>query len=264
MSAFSTQSLLGKRIIITGGASGLGAALVKGYAKEGARVVALFRNRTGEAVLRGLPSDVASQIEYLQCDISDKAQVDAATKAAVDHLGGLDVLANCAGIAPNPPGSPESITLETWEEVFSINARGTFLTNVAAFPYLRDRGGRILNIASGAGVFGMASKAHYSSSKGAVIAWTRCIANAWAKHGITANAILPAIITPLALQTRSSFSPDELAAHLDGLKRSIPLGGDLGDAARDFVPYMVFLAGDHARFVTGQMIAMDGGMVMVR
>ena len=260
----TSNRLAGKRIIVTGGASGLGAALVRSYLAEGAHVVSFYRRQNGDALLKSLASDIAERVHFVACDISQKDQVDAATAAAVDRMGGLDVLVNSAGIAPNPPGPAEHIELKTWEEVFAVNSRGTFLTNVAVFPYMRDRGGRILNIASGAGVFGFTGKAHYSASKGAVIAWTRCIAKEWAKYRITVNAILPCIITPLAMQTRSCFSPDELATHLEYLRRTIPLGGDLGDAERDFVPYMVFLAGDGANFVTGQMISIDGGMTMVR
>jgi NAD(P)-dependent dehydrogenase (short-subunit alcohol dehydrogenase family) len=260
----TSNRLAGKRIIVTGGASGLGAALVRSYVAEGAYVVSFYRRQSGDALLKSLHPDFAERVHFVACDVSQKDQVDAATAAAVDRMGGLDVLVNSAGIAPNPPGPAEHIELSTWEEVFAVNARGTFLTNVAAFPHMRDRGGRILNIASGAGVFGFEGKAHYSASKGAVIAWTRCVAKEWAKYRITVNAILPCIITPLALQTRSCFSPDALKAHHEYLRRTIPLGGDLGDAERDFVPYMVFLAGDGASFVTGQMISIDGGMTMVR
>jgi NAD(P)-dependent dehydrogenase (short-subunit alcohol dehydrogenase family) len=259
-----TDELKGKRIIVTGGARGLGAALVEAYADKGAHVVGFYRRLTGDAVLGRLSPDSAKRVEFLQCDISQKSEVDSMIARAVERLGGLDVLVNSAGIAPNPPGPAEHIALDTWEEVFAINTRGTFLTNVAAFPYLRERGGRILNIASGAGVFGFTGKAHYSASKGAVITWTRCVAKEWAKYNITANAILPAIKTPLAMQTRESFSPEELKVHMEYLRNVIPLGGDLGDATRDFVPYMIFLAGDGAHFVTGQIISMDGGMVMVR
>ena len=142
--------------------------------------------------------------------MSDKASVDAAFTAAATALGGLDVLVHAAGIAPGAPA--EEIAVEDWDNVFAVNARGTFLTNQAAFRYLRESGGRIINFASSAGVAGLANKAHYSASKGAVVAWTRTVAKEWGKHGITVNMVAPAISTPMYAKTRSLMTAEQLAA----------------------------------------------------
>ncbi|MGV3768509.1 MAG: SDR family NAD(P)-dependent oxidoreductase, partial [Sphingobium phenoxybenzoativorans] len=128
-------SLTGKRIIVTGGASGMGAAMVRGFAEEGAKVAAFHRNETGERVLQALSADAAPLVQFFRCDVSQKAEVDQAFAEAAAWLGGLDVMVNAAGIAPGAPS--HEITVQDWDDVFAINARGTFLSNQAAFPLLR-------------------------------------------------------------------------------------------------------------------------------
>jgi 2-hydroxycyclohexanecarboxyl-CoA dehydrogenase len=146
-----------------------------------------------------------------------------------------------------------------------VNLRGTFLTNQAAFPYLREAGGgRILNYASGAALYPFVGGAHYSASKGAVISWTRTIAHEWGRHNITANAICPVIWTPMYDASRARYSPEELSAHEARMAERIPLGGRSGDPDRDMAPVLVFLVGDGARFITAQIISIDGGMVPLR
>jgi NAD(P)-dependent dehydrogenase (short-subunit alcohol dehydrogenase family) len=255
------SSLAGIRIIVTGGASGMGAVMVEGYARAGAQVAAFYRNQNGQAVLERLAPDVASRVSFLRCDVASKEQVDAAVAQAVRWMGGLDVLVNSAGIAPGSPA--ECIELQSWDEVFAINARGTFLTNQAAFPYLKDRGGKIINFASSTGAVGRPGKAHYAASKGAVLAWTRSVAREWGRYGITVNAIAPAIWTAMYEKTRATMSREQLAAHDAERAQIIPLGGKLGDPLRDFLPYMIFLAGEGSGFITGQTIVIDGGAVML-
>jgi NAD(P)-dependent dehydrogenase (short-subunit alcohol dehydrogenase family) len=255
------DSLAGKRIVITGGASGMGAAMVAAYARAGADIVAFHHARNGRHVLDALPESDVARVRFLHCDVAEKVEVDAAIAGAVKQLGGLDVLVNAAGIAPSAPA--DQITPESWEEVFAINSRGTFLTNQAVFPYFKDRGGKIINFASATGVNGLAGKAHYAASKGAVLAWTRSIAREWGKYGITVNAIAPGIWTPMYEKTRAGMSGVQLAEHDVEMARMIPLGGKLGDPVRDFAPYMVFLAGAGSDFVTGQTIKIDGGLMML-
>lgn len=254
-----STGVAGTRIVVTGGASGMGAALVRAYAQAGANVATLDRDvESGTAVAR----EAGGTTRFFACDVTDKTAVDDSFAAAAAFLGGLDTLVHAAGLAPGAPA--ESIELAVWETVFAVNARGTFLTNQAAFRLLEAKGGRILNFASGAGVTGLPNKAHYAATKGAVIAWTRTIAKEWGRFGITANMILPAIRTPMYELTRSLMSEEQLAIHDTQIAATMPIDGRLGDPARDLVPLMLFLSGDGARFLTGQMYAVDGGLLMVR
>jgi NAD(P)-dependent dehydrogenase (short-subunit alcohol dehydrogenase family) len=253
----ATSELDGRRIIVTGGASGMGESLVKAYPSRGAAVVSLdVTADPGERIAK----DAGAR--FVTCDVSDPESVNAAMKAAVDQLGGLDVLVHAAGIAPAAPA--EEIDLGDWDRIMGINATGTYLTNKAAFPYMKDGGGQILNFASAAGVQGLPGKAAYSASKGAVLAWTRTVAVEWGRYNITVNAIAPAIWTPMYDKTRSWMTAEQLEAHDVHMAANVPIGGKLGDVEKDFVPVLTFLATTGARFMTGQIFAIDGGAMMVR
>ncbi|EIK52896.1 oxidoreductase [Stutzerimonas stutzeri TS44] len=196
-----------KRIIVTGGARGIGAAVVTTFVNEGAHVASLDLSESAPREAIEGNGWARSHI----CDVSDLESVKRAFAWASAQLGGLDVLVNAAGIAPN--ATADQITLNEWERVFAVNARGTFLTNRAAFEDMRQSGGRIINFASAAGVGGQPGKAHYAASKGAVLAWTRTVAREWGPYGITVNAIAPAIWTPMYDATRASMSDTQLEQH---------------------------------------------------
>ncbi len=257
------DSLTGVRAIVTGGASGMGAGLVGAYAAHGAQVISLdLQAGPGTEIAEKAAAAGPGSAAFITADVSDKASVDAAFAAATEKLGGLDVLVHAAGIAPGAPA--EQITVEAWDNVFAVNARGTFLTNQAAHRYLSGAGGRIINFASAAGVTGLPNKAHYSATKGAVVAWTRTVAKEWGHLGITVNMIAPTIATPMYAKTRSLMTPEQLTALDATLRAEMPIDGKLGDIDRDLVPLMVFLAGTGARFITGQIFSVDGGLLMVR
>jgi len=253
--------LQGQRIVVTGSASGMGAAVVRDFAAHGAQVVAMDVNEAAN-VAAAATVQGPGKAYPVTCDVSAEASVQAAFATANRLLGGLDSLVHAAGISPSSPA--EKTSTELWDRVIDINARGTFLTNVAAFDYLKDAGGRILNFASAAGVNGYPGKAAYSASKGAVLGWLRAVAVEWAPYRITVNAILPGIWTPMYEKTRSEMSPEQLRAHDALMATLIPLGGKLGDPDRDLAPVLRFLVTEDARFMTGQTFAIDGGLLMVR
>jgi NAD(P)-dependent dehydrogenase (short-subunit alcohol dehydrogenase family) len=250
--------LEGKRIVVTGGASGIAAATVRAYAREGAVVWSLD---VADDRGRQVAADAGPAVTYRHCDVARRDQVFATIDEAARAMGGLDVLAHVAAIERGTPA--EDIPDAEWDLVFDVNVKGTVYTNQAAFPHLRERGGVIVNFGSGAGIRGQRGSAHYSASKAAVMAWTRTVAQEWATHGIRVNSVVPAIWTPMYDEYRSRMSDQERAIHDMAMAHVIPLGGRLGDPDRDAAPVMVFLASDASRFVTGQAIPVDGGMVML-
>ncbi len=261
----SPALLRGKRYILTGTASGIGASALRALAVAGADVVGFDVNdeageeqarRAGEAA-RAAGGGV---VRYRHCNVARRAEVDAAFDAAVAELGGLDGLIHIAGVERKSPA--EAITDEDWDLMFDVNARGTFLSNQAAFRHLREHGGRIVNFASAAAVMGLPGCAHYSAAKAAVLGWTRTVAKEWARHGITVNAVAPGMWTPMYATFRSRLDADELKAHDAMMGQLIPLGGRLGDPDRDLAPVLVFLASDGARFITGQLLPVDGGLMI--
>jgi NAD(P)-dependent dehydrogenase (short-subunit alcohol dehydrogenase family) len=248
----------GKRIIVTGGASGIAAATVRAYAREGATVWSLdVADDKGRAVA----AEAGPRVTYRHCDIARRDEVLAVVDEAAKAMGGLDVLANVAAVERGTPA--EDIPDAEWDLVFGVNVKGTLYTNQAAFRHLQGAGGVIVNFGSGAGIRGQRGSAHYSASKAAVMAWTRTVAQEWAKYGIRVNSVVPAIWTQMYDEYRSRMSDQERAIHDMAMAHVIPLGGKLGDPDRDAAPVMVFLASDASRFITGQAIPVDGGMVML-
>jgi NAD(P)-dependent dehydrogenase (short-subunit alcohol dehydrogenase family) len=252
------MQLEGKRIIVTGGASGIAAATVRAYTREGARVASLDIN---DAEGRKVAELAGSSVRYFHCDVAKRGQVFDVFARAVDDLGGLDVMANVAGAERRTPA--ENIPDDEWDLIFDVNVKGTLYTNQAAFTHLKEKGGRIINFGSGAGIRGQAGSAHYSAAKGAVLAWTRTVAQEWAKYNITVNSVVPAIWTPMYDAWRARMPEQERAMHDLAMKHVVLLGGRLGDPDQDIAPVMVFLASDAPRFMTGQAFSVDGGMIML-
>jgi NAD(P)-dependent dehydrogenase (short-subunit alcohol dehydrogenase family) len=239
-------------MLVTGGATGIGAAAVQVLTDAGARVVATFHQT---------PPPERAGVTWLQCDVRQSAAVDAMVDEAVRILGGLDVLLHAAGLWQ--AGIPGQITGDDIDFLVDTNLKATIFANQAAYKVMRKNGGRIINFGSGEAVLGSPISAVYAATKGAVQAWTRSIAKAWASENVTAVALAPAVETPGADRLRDFVGP-ELADLIDQqIKATIPLGGALGDPARDLGPVLVFLAGEGSRFITGQLIAVDGGMVML-
>ena len=160
---------------------------------------------------------------------------------AADDFGGLDVLVNAAGLWQ--PGIPGYIGAEDISFLLDTNVKATILTNQAAYAVMKGKGGRIINFGSSEAVMGSPISAVYAATKGAVQAWTRSAAQAWAADKITVNALAPAVQTPGADRLRDFLGPEAGALIDQQLQARIPLGGALGDPARDLGPVLVFLAG---------------------
>jgi 3-oxoacyl-[acyl-carrier protein] reductase len=180
----------------------------------------------------------------------------------VTDLGGLDVLAHIAGVHRHAPTHDVPDELLGW--IFAVNVNGTIYTNAAAYRYMKGTGGAIINFGSESGLTAEVNNAVYGASKAAVHTWTRSVAREWGRYGIRVNAVLPYVVTPMYTRFRAALSPEELAAHDRSTADQIPLGGKFGDPTVDLAPVLVFLAGEGSKFITGQLLPVDGGLISVR
>ena len=244
-----SQRLLGKRVIVTGGARGIGGEIAARFAVEGARVGIL--DRLAE---QGSAHADAIGGNFFEVDLLDPVATASATQAAVDALGGVDVLVNCAGILRF--GSLLEVTVQDWNETFSINTRAMLTTMQVCVRAMLDagHGGKIVNLASMAAKKGGAGEGAYPASKAAVVALTRQAALEWGVHGITANSICPGyILTEMGAATRTDAMVEEWSSYS-------PLGR-LGET-KDVAAVALFLASEDSDYLTGQAINVTGGMVM--
>lgn len=252
------MQLEGLRIIVTGAAHGIGSAVVRVYLREGARVAALdVDDEAGAAAAR----EAGAATRYFHCDVSNRSEVDRVFDEAAGWLGGLDVMVNAAGVERGGPA--ESLSEADWRLVLGVNLLGTVFTNQTAFRHMKGRGGRIINFGSGGGVRGQIGSSHYAASKGGVHAFTRTAAAEWGHHKVTVNAVAPAAWTRMYDEYLDRMGPEGKRLSLEAMQRMIPLGGKLGDPERDIAPVLVFLASDAAHFMTGQLVSVDGGLVML-
>ena len=233
----------GRRALVTGAGSGIGAAVARRLAAGGASVVLADVRRNG---IDALVAELGGDAEPLLLDVRDE-------DAVAPAVAGLDVLANVAGIGStqSAPDTP----LEVWEDVFAVNARGTFLTCKHAIPDMAARGGgAIVNVASVAALVGLRNRAAYCASKGAVVALTRALAVDHVGEGIRVNAVCPGTVDSPWVRRLV----EEAGESLDALRARQPLGR-LG-TPEEIAEAIVYLASDRAGFVTGSVLTIDGGL----
>ncbi|MET0545517.1 MAG: SDR family oxidoreductase [Caulobacterales bacterium] len=257
------MDLANKKIIVTGGAQGIGESAVHAYVKAGAQVFSLDVNEDLGAKSAAHANEAGpGAVTFLQCDISNRAEVDAAFDTAAKRMEGLDVLAHIAGVHRHAP--THNVPDDTLSWMFAINVNGTIYTNGAAYRHMNGHGGAIINFGSESGLTAEINNAVYGASKAAVHTWTRSVAREWGPKGIRVNAVLPYVVTPMYAKFRAALSPENLAAHDRATAEQIPLGGKFGDTDADLAPVLVFLASEASRFITGQLIPVDGGLISVR
>jgi len=243
--------LTGRVALVTGAGRGIGHDLVLGLAGAGARVAVGVRRPDDAADLVAAIREAGGDAAAVALDVTDTASIEAAVAETVERFGRIDILVNNAGLGTNHDAL--DATEAEWDELFAVNVRGLFFASQAAGRRMVAQGhGRVVNIASQAGLVGIRRHAAYSASKGAVIALTKVLALEWAPHGVTVNAIAPTwVLTPGTAERLSD--PAFLASVLD----RIPVGR-VGTTS-ELAGAVVYLASDAAAMVTGTTLVIDGG-----
>jgi dihydroanticapsin dehydrogenase len=244
--------LEGKRIAITGAVENIGKEAVRLFVCEGARVAI---GDIDDAKGRMTVEELGAATRYFHVDVSDEAGVRDFIAAAVDWLGGLDVLCQNAGVQDS--GAVVDFDADRWDRVFAVNIRGQYLGAKYAIPHLRQSGkGAIVNMASIAGKRGGAGLTAYCASKGASVAFTNALAKELARDNIRVNAICPGWVdTPFNDPAIGFLGGKEAHA---GVVAAVPLGRQAKPA--EIAPLYVYLASDESSFMTGQAILIDGGV----
>lgn len=246
--------LQGKRCIISGASRGIGATAARLFAREGASVVLFdLKDDLGAQVVADIVN-AGGEALYQNCDVTSLAKVSAAVEAAVQFLGGIDVLFNNAGTCLE--GGVEKLSEEDWDRTFAINVKSMFLCSKFVVPVMRQNGGgSIINMGSESGLIGFPMHPAYCASKGAVLNLTRSMALGHAKDNIRVNCICPGTIpTPLYQEFVSSL-PNRAEVEAS-LKKEHPLG--LG-TEEDVAYAALYLASDESRYMTGSPLIIDGG-----
>jgi 3-oxoacyl-[acyl-carrier protein] reductase len=246
--------LTGKTALVTGGARGIGRAICLTLARQGADIafVDVGRPEVAQATLEEIEA-LGRKAVFIPADVTDYAACEAAVKTALGALGKIDILVNNAGITRDD--LMMRMPIEDFEKVLKVNLFGAwYMTKAAIRPMLKARGGRIVNMSSVSGQAGQMGQTNYSASKAGLIGLTKATAKEVGSRGITCNAIAPGfIVTDL-----TTVLPAELQ---EQIRTATPLGhfGEVQDVANA----VAFLVSDEAAFITGQVLAVDGGLVMM-
>jgi len=248
----------GRTVVVTGGGGGIGAALCRGFAAEGARVAVLDRAKDhAAAVAEALTADGYRALA-VAADITERKSVDAALEQVAAELGPTDVLVNNAGwdlFVPFLETTPED-----WARLIDINLVGALNMHHAVLPGMVERGsGRVVNIASDAARVGSSGESVYAACKAGIVAFSKTLAREHSRDAITFNVVCPGPTDTalLASVTDSSSNPEKLR---EAFRRSIPMGRIA--QPEDLIGAVLFFGSDDASFVTGQVLSVSGGLTM--
>jgi 3-oxoacyl-[acyl-carrier protein] reductase len=246
------STLSGKVALVTGASRGIGRAIALRLAAAGAHVLAAARDAGRVAEVVAEIAKAGGRAEAVALDVADKSSVEAAFAALLATHGRLDILVNNAGVTRD--NLLLRMKVEDWDQVLATNLTGAFLCTQAALkPMIKQRGGRIVNITSVVGLAGNAGQANYAASKAGLIGFTKSVAREVASRNVTANAVAPGFI-----ETDMTAAMTDKAR--EAVVSAIPLGrvGQSGDIAAA----VAFLVSDEAAYITGQVLAVDGGFHM--
>ncbi|MEM7022033.1 MAG: 3-oxoacyl-ACP reductase family protein [Pseudomonadota bacterium] len=249
----SARKLEGRTALVTGGSRGIGAAVARKFAAEGADVALLHLGdaKNADAIVTEL--GVTGRALAVEADVADPDGVERAVARVDAGLGPIDILVNCAGIVEETPF--EAMTAANWDRMIAVHLRGTFLMAHAVYPAMKARGfGRIINFASQVAYKGMRGLTHYCAAKAGIIGLTRALGLEAASHGITVNAIAPG---PTDTDILLGMSPQWRA----GKMAELPIGRFAQPA--EIAPTALLLASDDGAFYVGQTLSPNGGDVML-
>ncbi len=246
------SELEGKIAVVTGAGRGIGKAIALKFAAAGADVVCVSRTAANSEAVANEVKALGRQAWALAVDVSDANAVNDAAKQILSDAGKVDILVNNAGVTRD--GLLMRMSEEDWDTVLTTNLKGAFnFVKALTRPFLKQKSGRILNVASVIGLTGNAGQSNYAASKAGLIGFTKSVAKELASRGVTVNAIAPGFIET---DMTAALSDDQKA----GILEHIPLGS-LGQG-EDIANAALFLAGETGRYITGQVLTVDGGMVM--
>ena len=243
------ETFKGKRVIVTGGSRGIGAGIVRAFAGEGAEIAFLYHNADAAAEKVSRETGAIA----VRCDLGDASDAERAMREALKALSGVDILVNNAGISKS--GLIQDLSLDDWNRLVAVNLTAVYLcTRISVPEMVRQKYGRIVNISSIWGMVGASCEVGYSAVKAGVIGLTKGLARELGPSGITVNCVCPGVI-----DTDMCASYDEQTRR--DLTEQTPVGR-LGTPA-DIASTVLYLAGDGASFVTGQVLSPNGGFTVV-